>query len=239
MSTGRAKRYHSDSTTDVVNMNMIEIDPPGRVRSVVILLHGLGANGHDFEPLVHDWRLGEQIGVRFVLPHAPRRPVTLNGGTLMPAWYDIHDLDFNSTEDAEGICGAAEALAALVAREQARGLDSARIVLAGFSQGGALALHTALRYPQPLAGVLALSTYLPLRERLGGEVCADPRQLAIRIDHGEVDNVVPWAVGRRSAELLGELGFDVGFNTYPMGHSLCPQQIDSLRAWLVERLDES
>lgn len=217
-------------------MEMMEIEPDGEARCAVIWLHGLGADGHDFEPLVRQWGLADELGARFILPHAPVRPVTLNNGMRMRAWYDIYDLNFDGEEDGEGIEAASRELLALVEREQRRGVSSERILLAGFSQGGAVALHTAVRHEQALAGVLALSAYLPLHQRLMSERCSHPHKLAVRIDHGEIDPVVPYAVARNTCELLGQAGFDVEFHSYVMEHSLCPQQVDSLRAWLVEHL---
>jgi len=214
-------------------LEAIEIEPRGAAECAVIWLHGLGADGADFEPLVAQWRLGEELPVRFVLPHAPVRPVTLNGGMRMRAWYDIYDLSFDSTEDARGIEQARQQLLQLVERECDRGIDSRRILLAGFSQGGAVALHTAVRLEQPLAGVLALSTYLPLPERLANEKRGTTDEFAIRMDHGDEDEVVPLRAAELSCEHLRSAGFPVEFNHYPMGHSLCPEQADSLRAWIL------
>lgn len=217
-------------------LETLEIEPAGPARRVVIWLHGLGADGYDFEPLVNAWGLADPLATRFVLPHAPRRPVTLNGGMVMRAWYDIYDLTFAAGEDALGIESARQHLLELIARERERGIDSGNILLAGFSQGGAVALHTALAYPQPLAGVLALSGYLPLADRLQEHCHSDPAALVIRIDHGDRDPVVPLRLAERSCALLRAQGYAVEFNTYAMQHSLCPPQIDSLRAWLVGRL---
>lgn len=217
-------------------LDMIEIEPKSEARSTVIWLHGLGADGSDFEPLVHQWNLSNELGVRFVLPHAPVQPVTLNGGMRMRAWYDIYDLGFDSEEDAAGIEHARQLLLDLIERERRRGISSESILLAGFSQGGAVALHTALRWGEPLAGVLVLSAYLPLRQRLAAEKCADPGSLVLRMDHGEHDPVVPYQVSLVSRELLLAEGYDVEFNSYVMEHSLCPLQIESLRGWLSQRL---
>lgn len=219
-------------------LDMIEIAPTGPARCAVIWLHGLGADGYDFEPLVREWALGDEVGARFLLPHAPRRPVTLNGGMIMRAWYDIRALDFASPEDHAGIEAARRELLALIEREHARGIAMERILLAGFSQGGALALHTAVRCEQRLAGVLVLSGYLPFADRLSVERRADPDRLCIRMDHGEVDPVVPFAAALGSRKVLETQGFSVDFHRYPMAHSLCPEQIPSLRAWLSERLSD-
>ena len=217
-------------------LEMLEIEPQGEARSAVIWLHGLGADGYDFEPLVRDWGLVDRLGVRFVLPHAPRRPVTLNVGMVMRAWYDIYDLTFDRGEDDKGVETARQHLLSLIAREQDRGIPTERILLAGFSQGGAVALHTALRIAEPLAGVLALSCYLPLASTLVAEKQADPGQLVIRMDHGDQDQVVPFVAAERSRDALEAQGYRVDFHTWPMQHSLCPPQLQSLYDWIWERL---
>jgi phospholipase/carboxylesterase len=218
-------------------LEMLEIEPQDETKSTVIWLHGLGADGHDFEPLVRDWGLADSLGVRFVLPHAPHQPVTLNGGMVMRAWYDIYELSLiDREEDSAGIESARQHLLSLIAREQERGIPSERILLAGFSQGGAVALHTALRMAEPLAGVLALSCYLPLAGTLSKQKQADPEQLMIRMDHGEQDPVVPFVAAERSREALEAQGYRVNFHAWPMQHSLCPPQLLSLRSWFVENL---
>lgn len=215
----------------------IEIEPQhGPARGAVIWLHGLGADGHDFEPLLRQWALADELGVRCILPHAPVRPVTVNAGMRMRAWFDIQNLKFDGDEDAQGLEQSRQQLLALIEQERQRGIDSARILLAGFSQGGAVVLHTALRYAQPLAGALVLSAYLPLHERLGRDKQADPSRLIVRMDHGTLDPVVPYEAALGSVERLRAEGFDVDFHTYTMEHGLCPMQIASLREWLVERL---
>jgi phospholipase/carboxylesterase len=163
--------------------------------------------------------------------------VTLNGGAVMRAWYDLHDLRFSDVEDRQGIEDASVRLLELMEREQQRGIDSGNILLAGFSQGGALCLHTGLRFPHALAGLLGLSTYLPLPALLAEECRADPDTLAIRLDHGSDDPLVPYAFAQRSRQLIEAQGYRVAFNTYAMGHSLCPEQIESLIAWMAERLN--
>lgn len=220
-------------------LDRIEIDPPGPVRSTVIWLHGLGADGHDFEPLVAQWDLGQRYGVRFVLPNAPARAVTINGGMVMPAWFDVFGADFVQREDEAGIRESQRRLEALIAAEQQRGIPAGRILLAGFSQGGAIVLQTGLRYAEPLAGILALSAYLPLAPTLAAEANPCQRGTAMRMDHGERDPLVPLALARRSRELIEAQGFTVEFHSYDMGHSLCPPQIDSLYQWLAQRLGQA
>ena len=217
-------------------LDMIEIEPESEACSSVIWLHGLGADGHDFEPLVRKWGLVDAMAVRFILPHAPVQPVTLNGGMRMRAWYDLYGLDSNSKEDTEGIEQARQTLLGLIAREQQRGIASEHILLAGFSQGGALALHTALRWNEPLAGVLVLSGYLPVPHCLATEKRLNPESLVLRMDHGEQDPVVPYGVAQASRELLQAEGFTVDFHSYAMEHNLCPDQIDSLQTWMRRRL---
>ena len=216
-------------------LDVLEIEPEGPASCAVIWLHGLGADGHDFEPLVQQWGLADELGARFILPHAPRRPVSLNAGMVMRAWYDLYDLGFQAGEDVEGIGQAHQQVLDLIRREQQRGIGSDRILLAGFSQGGAVALHTALRCRAPLAGVLALSSYLPLADLLAEEKCADPSSLVIRMDHGDQDPVVLFAVAERCRDLIESQGYEVEFHRYPMVHSLCVPQMESLRNWIVQR----
>jgi len=217
-------------------LDVLEIEPEGPPGCAVIWLHGLGTDGHDFEPLVQQWGLANELGARFILPHAPRRPVTLNGGMVMRAWYDIYDLGFAANEDRPGIVQAQQHVLGLIRREQQRGIGSDRILLAGFSQGGAIALYTALRCRAALAGVLALSSYLPLADLLAEEKSAEPDSLVIRMDHGDQDPVVAFAVAERSRDWIESQGYAVAFNRYPMGHSLCVPQMESLRNWIVQRL---
>ena len=217
-------------------LEMLEIEPPGEAKGTVIWLHGLGADGNDFEPLVREWGLADSLGIRFILPHAPHQPVTLNGGMVMRAWYDLYDMSFNKGEDVEGIERARQQVLSLIEREVERGVPTERILLAGFSQGAAVVLHTALRMVEPLAGVLALSGYLPRPEMLAAEKQADPAQLVIRIDHGEQDHIVPFAAAERTCAALEAVGYTVEFHAWPMQHSLCPPQVQSLRDWIAVRL---
>ena len=227
---------YTDRMIEETRLELLEIEPQGPPVCAVIWLHGLGADGHDFESLVQQWGVADQLGARFVLPHAPWRPVTLNGGMVMRAWYDIYDLGLRAGEDRQGIRQAQQQLIGLIRREQQRGIPSDRILLAGFSQGGALVLHTALRFQAPLAGVLALSSYLPLADSLAREKCADSSTLSIRMDHGDQDPVVSLAVAERSRDLIESQGYAVQFNRYPMPHCLCAPQTQSLRNWIVQRL---
>ena len=214
-------------------LEAVEVEPSGPARSAVILLHGLGADGHDFEPVVPEFGLP---GTRWVFPHAPVRPVTLNGGYPMRAWYDIVGLDRRSPEDEAGLAASADGVRALVEGEKERGIPAERIVLAGFSQGGALALHTALRHPERLGGVLALSTYLPLASRLADEAHPANAAVPVFMAHGAYDMVVPPALGEGSRDALRARGYDVEWRTYPMPHSVCAEEIADARTWLLRVL---
>jgi phospholipase/carboxylesterase len=214
----------------------VEVEPKARAEASVIWLHGLGADGHDFESLVPELRLPARPALRFVFPHAPIRPVTINGGWRMRAWYDILALDREAPQDAAGIREAAAALRALVAREVERGVGVDRVVLAGFSQGGAVALHEGLRHPARLGGILALSTYLPLEGTLEGEAHPANAAVPIFMAHGTLDPTVPFALGDGTRRLLTERGYDVRWKTYPMGHSVCLEEVQDLRGFLLEVL---
>lgn len=214
----------------------VEIDPPDEAKCAVIWLHGLGADGHDFEPIVPYLGLDSWLGARFVFPHAPQRAVTINMGLLMPAWYDIRGADLQRESDEEGIRRSADQVAALVARERERGIPSDRIVLAGFSQGGAIALHVALRHGEPLAGAMALSCYLVLEEELEQERSDASRGLNVFQAHGTLDPMVPFERGESARDRLLALGCDVAWSSYEMGHEVCPEEIAEIGAWLAGRL---
>lgn len=204
-------------------------------RAAVLWLHGLGADGHDFEPIVPELGLPAGLPVRFVFPHAPIRPVTLNQGMRMRAWYDIYRLG-GGPEDEAGIRASEGFLKELIQREKARGIDASKIVIAGFSQGGAIALQTALRYPERLAGVLALSTYLPLASFLEKEGAEKNRDVPIFMAHGTYDDVIPLQRADESRRALEKLGYPVQWHAYPMPHSVCPQEIADIAAFLVRLL---
>jgi len=212
-------------------LDAIEITTGDVPQLSVLWLHGLGADGHDFEPIVPELRLG--IPVRFVFPHAPVRPVTINGGMAMRAWYDILGFDRRSPEDAAGIRASAAAVTLLIDRELERGMPSDRVVLAGFSQGGAIALHTALREPRALAGVLALSTYLPLQSTLAGERSGANAGVPIFMAHGTGDSVLPLSLAEASRRTLEALGYAVDWHSYSMAHSVCLEEVGAIGAWLA------
>jgi len=202
----------------------------------VIWLHGLGADGNDFAPIVPELVSPQWPALRFVFPHAPVRPVTINGGMPMRAWYDILGMDLMSRQDATGMRASIDAVEALIARENERGVPSERIVLAGFSQGGAIALSAGLRHAQRLAGIVALSTYLPLADTLASERSAANAQAPIFWGHGTMDPVVILQRGLDSRAALEALGYAVDWHTYPMPHSVCAEEIADLRRWFDARL---
>ncbi len=210
----------------------VEIEPERPADAAVILMHGLGADGHDFETLVFELKLPPDAAIRWVFPHAPIRPVTLNGGMPMRAWFDIIGLDRRSEEDEAGIRESGDKIRDLVHREKERGIPADRIVLAGFSQGGAMALHTGLREDERLAGVLALSTYLPLARRVGAEAHPANAGVPIFMAHGTADPIVPIALGEGSRDRLRSQGREVEWHTYPMPHSVCAEEVADIREWL-------
>ena len=209
----------------------VEIETGKPVLRSVIWLHGLGADGHDFEPIVPYLGLGG-LAVRFVFPHAPRRPVTINTGLIMRAWYDIRGLDVGSDPDVKAIHESAAQVTDLVDRERDRGIPTRRIVLAGFSQGGVIAQHVALGYPERLAGIVALSTYLPEDPSLENEASPANRDLPIFQAHGLYDPVIPYALAEEARDRLEALGHTVTWKTYPMQHEVHPDEIADLGAWL-------
>jgi phospholipase/carboxylesterase len=229
----RRKEIQKVSNDDLPAVELITGDDPN---AAVIWLHGLGADGHDFEPIVPELKFGG-YPTRFVFPHAPIRPVTVNGGIAMPAWYDIYSLESTSREDERGIHAMAQAIEAFIRRESERGIAFKRIVLAGFSQGGAMALHVGLRYPQRLAGIMGLSTYLPLYARLEAERSPANANTPIFMAHGNHDPVLDLSCGVRSRDYLSSLGYAVEWREYPMPHAVCPQEIDDIRHWLIRCLD--
>lgn len=202
----------------------------------ILWMHGLGADGHDFEPLVPELVDRKMPALRFVFPHAPVRPVTINNGYAMRAWYDIVGIDRRSAEDFEGIKASAAAIAGLIKNENDRGVPTNRIVLAGFSQGGAMALHLGTRHPETLAGIIALSCYLPLSHELEKERAAANQATPIFMAHGAQDPVVPYALGDESRRLLVSSGYSVEWRSYPMPHSVCEPEVADIRAFLEQRI---
>ena len=219
-------------------LDCVEIESKTPAELSVIWLHGLGADGHDFEPIVPVLDLGERK-VRFLFPHAPVRPVTINAGMRMRAWYDVRGLALSEKQDEDGIRDSAGHVTALIERENERGIPTERIVLAGFSQGGAVALHTGLRYPQRLAGILALSCYLPLADSFDTESHPSNRDTPIFQAHGTMDPMVPIALGQITHEFLTQRGYQVSWKTYPIQHALHPDEITAVGTWLRDRHTES
>ena len=211
----------------------IEIETGPQPEFAVIWLHGLGADGSDFVPVVPELGLAPRPAVRFVFPHAPQRAVTCNGGYVMRAWYDIVSLDpDNRVVDEGGLRESRDTVRALIASEVARGIPARRIFVAGFSQGGAVAYLAALTYPQRLAGVIALSTYMPVPALLAAEASAGNRDLPVFAAHGSYDDVVAPELGRRARDLLREAGYPLAWHEYPMPHSVCIEEIEAIGDWL-------
>ena len=216
-------------------LDSIEIETAANPRWAVLWLHGLGADGHDFEPIVPQLVARDWPAIRFVFPHAPVRPVTVNGGMRMRAWYDILGLEIANRQDEPGIRDSIRHVERLIDRESLRGVDESRLILAGFSQGGAIALAAGVRHRRTLAGIVALSTYLPLGDRTEPELHAANRNTPVWFGHGELDPVVPARLGQMSCEWLRARGYPVEWHTWPMPHSVCAEEIDALRDWLSAR----
>jgi len=238
----RRRRVHCRGATirtetDIVSEDApLIIEPSEDATASVIWLHGLGADGHDFEPIVAELGPAATRSVRYIFPHAPHRPVTINGGMVMRAWYDIVDANIAERTDETGVRDSARLLEGLIEKELGRGLDSTRILLAGFSQGGAIALHTGLRYPKRLAGILALSTYLPLEQALADERHEANRDIPVFLAHGSQDPLIPLGLSEQSRVTLVSLGYRVECHTYPMPHSVCPEEIRDIAVWLERTL---
>jgi len=205
------------------------------VDASVIWLHGLGASGHDFVPIVPELQLPDSMGVRFIFPHAPSIPITINGGMVMPGWYDILAMDMEREIDIDQIMASSDAVAALIEREISRGISSDRIVLAGFSQGGAVVYQVALSYDKQLAGLMALSTYFATSKNI--ELSSVNMSMPIHLFHGEYDPVVPEQMGKHALETLQSLGLDADYKTYPMEHEVHPQEVRDISEWLQKVLD--
>ena len=220
------------ATTDAVI-----IEPAASHRASVIWLHGLGADGHDFEPVVPELQLPDDLGIRFIFPHAPVRPVTINGGMAMRAWYDVRSPDLRRKEDAAAIEDSTKIINRFIAAEIGAGIAANNIVIAGFSQGGAMTLHCGLRYPERLAGLLALSSYLPLPARLPAEKSAANLAVPIMMLHGIYDQVIPMQAGQQSCDFLRQAGYSVEWQTYPMEHSVCLEEIQHIGCWLGNVLE--
>ncbi|MGM8871586.1 alpha/beta hydrolase [Psychrobacter sp. 2Y5] len=213
---------------DVVTVEHNPTNKP--IDRAVIWLHGLGASGHDFEPVVPQLGLSKDMAVRFIFPHAPQIPVTINGGMIMPAWYDILEMSLDRKIDVTQIEKSSQQIRDLIQREIERGVKPEHIVIAGFSQGGAVAYHVALGYPQRLAGLMTLSTYLATNDSLSySDINKD---LPVLIEHGVQDPVVPVVLGQQAQQLLTDKGYNVEYHTYPMAHQVCMPQIQNIGKWM-------
>lgn len=219
----------------MTTLKTIELETRPDPDAAVIWLHGLGASGHDFEPVVPELRLPRNAGVRFIFPHAPNLPVTINGGMHMPAWYDIKAMDIDRKVDEDQLLKSADAIGELIEQEIARGIDSKRIIIAGFSQGGAVAYQVGLAYEKPLAGILGLSTYFATAESI--KPADVNRGIPIRIYHGTHDPMVPESLGRQSYKTLQEMGYEVSYETYPMDHSVCLEEILDIGKFITRHLN--
>lgn len=217
----------------LAELETIDVETGNDPKSAIIWLHGLGADAHDFEPVVPALNLGGECPVRYVFPNAPPRPVTINGGALMRAWFDLLALDRSAPEDEAGIRESAALVERLIAREEKRGIAPARILLAGFSQGGAVALFTALRCSVSLAGVIALSAYLPLPEFLSQEKNQRNDKIPVFMAHGEFDNMIDINFARSSRDILKDTGYDVVWREYSMPHSVIPEELSDIKKFLT------
>ncbi len=213
----------------------LAIEPTRPTTASVIWLHGLGADGHDFEPIVPQLGL-EDMAIRFIFPHAPMRPVTINMGYVMRAWYDISAPDLSQGQDEDGTRESERQIQAWIQQQIDSGIPAERILLAGFSQGGAIALHTGLRYPQTLGGIIALSTYLPLADTVADEKHAANKDIPIFMAHGHEDPIIPISHARQSRDKLMELGHEVEWHEYTMPHSVSPSEIEAIARWVRKRL---
>lgn len=206
------------------------VEPQGEHKASVIWLHGLGADGNDFLPVVEQMALADDMGIRWIFPNAPEMAVTVNNGYKMPAWFDIAHPDLNAQPDLDGMRASRDRLLGLMLNEMKNGVPAERIVLAGFSQGGVIALAAAMAAPVKPAGVIALSTYLPLRDD------AQPGEVPVFMAHGEIDNIVPLSAAEDARAYLQTQGYPVTWEQYPMPHTVCAEEIDALKTWLVARL---
>lgn len=219
-----------------MQQDLVIFEPEKRATGAVIWLHGLGADGYDFYGIVPQLKLPESIDIRFVFPHAPIRPITLNQGTKMRAWYDIVEISAGAFEDETGIRNSENLLIEIIKQQEEQGISSENIVLAGFSQGGVIALQCGLRYPKPLAGILALSTYLPLAHTLPEELLPANQHIPIFIAHGTKDEIIPIAWARNARQTLNQHGYPTEWQEYVMGHTVCQKEIEDISSFLQKVL---
>jgi len=220
--------------TKLINLNNIELNPDRPPLGTVLWLHGLGADGHDFVPIASELNLPNNLPLRFIFPHAPLRPVTINNGYVMRAWFDIASMPLAQQIDEEGIARSVTLLSQWIEEEIKHGISANKIILAGFSQGTVIALHTGLRSPKRLAGILALSGALPAAEKLLIEKNAANASIPIFMAHGMKDQVIPIMLGQASAEILKKNRYPVTWRSYPMAHTVCKEEIQDVAAWLID-----
>lgn len=217
-----------------MSLEFVEYPAQSEHKATVIWLHGLGDSGEGFAPVAPQLQLPNELGLRFIFPHAPVQPVTINGGMEMRSWYDIKSIELDKRADEQGVRDSAAKVEQLINQEIANGIAADKIILAGFSQGGVVALHLAPRFEQKLAGVMALSTYMCVPEKLADE--ALHTDLNIFMAHGSQDNVVPPSAGKSAFEVLTALSMDVSWQEYPMAHQVCAEELQAIRHWLIARL---
>ncbi len=218
----------------MADLDAFEIQTNNKPDASIIWLHGLGANGYDFEPIVPELHLPSHLGIRFIFPHAPKRVVTINGGLRMPAWYDIFAHDLDRKVDVKQLVSSADQVASLIDREIERGIRSERIIIAGFSQGGAVGYQLALSYPKKLGGFIALSTYFATKSTV--EYSAENNTLPIFIGHGSADTIVPEILGQDARKELEKNNYKVDYHSYPMEHSVCMEEVKDISRWIQIRL---
>ena len=214
----------------------VEVNPKSHIKATVIWLHGLGDSGNGFAPIVPELRLPDELGIRFVFPHAPMRPITINNGMTMRAWYDITSLDFNQRADSQGVNESSIFVKALIEQEMAKGVPANKIVLAGFSQGGVIALNLGTRLEHSLAGIMSMSSYMSEPEKLSSEAHDANKQTPIFVAHGTHDDVVPVFMGNAAFKVLESNGYQATWHEYAMQHNVCNQQLNDISAWLQDKL---
>jgi phospholipase/carboxylesterase len=214
----------------------VEVNPSSKAKATVIWLHGLGDSGNGFAPIVPDLKLPDELGIRFVFPHAPTRPVTINNGMSMRAWYDITSLAYNNRADSQGVKESSALVADLIEKEIAHGIPANKIVLAGFSQGGVIALNLGTRYEKSLAGIMSMSSYMSEPEKLSDEAHPANKNTSILVAHGTHDDVVPIFMGNAAFKVLESNGYQVTWNEYAMQHNVCVQQLKDISSWLQQKL---
>ena len=217
-----------------MSLEFVEYPAQSEHKATVIWLHGLGDSGDGFAPVAPQLNLPSELGIRFIFPHAPVQPVTINGGMEMRSWYDIKSIELDKRADEQGVRDSAAKVEELINKEIASGIPASKIILAGFSQGGVISLHLAPRFEQKLAGVMALSTYMCVPQKLADE--AKHTGINIFMAHGNQDNVVPYSAGRSAFEVLTAHNMDVSWQEYPMAHQVCAEELQAIRHWLIARL---